>query len=154
MTKIRLDHHDQKEPTTTEQVYRHLFAAVRAAHSGHAFAVLEHYDKAMTLEATELALAISIYDLRAVAMDAFALRDAEKPLTMQQIRAWMRDIEHSLLVTPDKYRDNLASQLLPGLNRAIKQSGRDFSIDPQQVLQTVRGYESAPQAASGETSPC
>jgi hypothetical protein len=79
MTKIRLDHHDQKEPTTTERVYRHLFAAVRAAHSGHAFAVLEHYDKAMTLEATELALAISIYDLRAVAMDVFGLRVDEVP---------------------------------------------------------------------------
>jgi hypothetical protein len=79
MTKIRLDHHDQKEPTTTERVYRHLFAAVRAAHSGHAFAVLEHYDRAMTLEATELALAISIYDLRAVAMDVFGLRVDEIP---------------------------------------------------------------------------
>ena len=74
MSHIRLDHHDQKEPTTTERVYRHLFAAVRAAHSGQAFAVLEHYDKAMTLEATELALAISIYDLRAAAMDVFGMR--------------------------------------------------------------------------------
>ena len=79
MTKIRLYHHDQKEPTTTEQVYRHLFAAVRAAHSDHAFAVLEHYDKAMTLEATELALAISIYDLRAAAMDVFGMRVDEIP---------------------------------------------------------------------------
>ena len=74
MTKIRVDHHDKKEPSTAELVYRHLFAAVRAAHSGHAFAVLEHYDKAMTLEATELALAISIYDLRAAAMDVFGMR--------------------------------------------------------------------------------
>lgn len=79
MTAIRLDHHDQKEPTTTERVYRHLFAAVRAAHSGHAFAVLEHYDRAMTLAATELALAISIYDLRAAAMDVFGMRVDEIP---------------------------------------------------------------------------
>ena len=79
MTAIRLDHHVQKEPSTTERVYRHLFAAVRAAHSGQAFAVLEHYDKAMTLEATELALAISIYDLRAAAMDVFGMRVDEIP---------------------------------------------------------------------------
>ena len=78
-TTQHLPHHDQKEPTTTERVYRHLFAAVRAAHSGHAFAVLEHCDKAMTLEATELALAISIYDLRAVAMDVFGMRVDEIP---------------------------------------------------------------------------
>ena len=82
MNPIRLDHHDQKEPTTTERVYRHLFAAVRAAHSGHAFAVLEHYDKAMTLEATELALAISIYDLRAAAMDVFGMR-------VDEIQFWL-----------------------------------------------------------------
>lgn len=145
MTKIRLDHHDQKEPTTTEQVYRHLFAAVRAAHSGHAFAVLEHYDRAMTLEATELALAISIYDLRAVAMDVFGMRDSAKEtsLTLQQIGAWGKRIEQTLLATPDAQRDERAYNLLDGLNHAIKQSGRDLSIHPQRVLRAIRRYENA-----------
>jgi hypothetical protein len=100
MTKIRLDHHDQKEPTTTERVYRHLFAAVRAAHSGHAFAVLEHYDKAMTLEATELALAISIYDLRAVAMDVFGLRDLPCPTQFLQVLSFER-YSRELPANPD-----------------------------------------------------
>jgi hypothetical protein len=85
MTTIRLYHNDPKEPSTTEQVYRHLFAAVRAAHSGNAFAVLEHYDRAMTLEATELAFGISIYDLRAAAMDVFGQRDLPCPTQFLQV---------------------------------------------------------------------
>lgn len=75
MNPIRLDHHDQKEPSTTERVYRHLFAAVRAAHSGHAFAVLEHWDMAMTLTASEQGNSLQLFDMRTAAMEAFGMRD-------------------------------------------------------------------------------
>lgn len=74
----RLDHQDQKEPTTAERIYRHLMAAVRAAHSGHGYAVLEHWDAAMTLAAAEQSSSLVLFDMRTAAMEVFGKRDCQR----------------------------------------------------------------------------
>ena len=78
-TRNRLPHHDQKDTSTTERIYRRLFAAVRAAHSSHAYAVLEHYDMAMTLAAAERESRLQLFDMRTAAMHVFGMRIDDIP---------------------------------------------------------------------------